>query len=176
MKAKIIVLIVLLALVSCANPKPRKPISHTGRMDMSQSISYNKKLFSLEKKAFQTVIEKDTLHHYIDSRQGYWYAYELEKPLDTIKPTKGDEVIFTYDVKAINGELIYTQQELGKQTYRVDQQDFMQGIQEGIKMMKVGEKIIFLLPSQKAYGYYGDENKIGTNRPLIVSVILLEIK
>ena len=176
MKYKIIVLISLLVFVSCANPKPRKPITHTGRMDMSQSIAYNKKLFSLEKKAFLAIIAKDTIHQYIDSKQGYWYAYEEKKPLDSITPSKGDEVVFTYDVKAINGEIIYTQQELGKKTYRVDQQDFMQGIQEGIKMMKVDEKIIFLLPSQKAYGYYGDENKIGTNIPLIVSVRLLEIK
>ncbi len=176
MKYKIIVLISLLAFVSCANPKPRKPITHTGRMDMSQSIAYNKKLFSLEKKAFLAIIEKDTVNQYVDSKQGYWYAYEEKNTQEAVTPVKGDEVVFTYDVKTINGAFIYTKEELGEKTYRIDQQDFMQGIQEGIKMMKVDEKIIFLLPSQKAYGYYGDENKIGTNIPLIVSVTLLEIK
>jgi len=176
MKIKIGLLIVVLSLVSCANPKPRKPIAHTGRMDMDKSIAYNKKLFELEKKAFQSIINKDTLHQYIDSKHGFWYAYDVEMSTDSIRPTKGDEVVFAYDVKALDGQIIYTQQELGDKTYRVDQQDFMQGIQEGIKLMKVDEKVIFLLPSQKAYSYYGDENKIGTNMPLIVSVELKEIR
>jgi hypothetical protein len=34
----------------------------------------------------------------------------------------------------------------------------------------------FLFPSQKAYGYYGDQNKIGSNMPLICEVTVLSIK
>ena len=34
------------------------------------------------------------------------------------------------------------------------------------------EKEINIFPSQKAFGYYGDDNKIGTNVPLICEVTL----
>jgi FKBP-type peptidyl-prolyl cis-trans isomerase len=38
--------------------------------------------------------------------------------------------------------------------------------------MKQGEMVTFLFPSYQAYGYYGDDNKIGTNIPLIAEVTL----
>ena len=41
--------------------------------------------------------------------------------------------------------------------------------------MKEGESITFLFPSQKAYGYYGDEEKIGSNVPLVCDVSLLKL-
>lgn len=175
MKNSILLLVLVASFFSCAHPKPRKPIARTGRLDMSESIAFNKKLFELETKAFKAIMERDTTHTYIDSKRGFWYAYDLQVKGDSITPIKGDEVIFSYDVKAIDSEVIYTREELGDKIYRVDQQDFMQGIQEGIKIMKVDEKVIFLLPSQKGYGVYGDENKIGANMPLIVYLELKEI-
>lgn len=41
--------------------------------------------------------------------------------------------------------------------------------------MKTGETVTFLFPSQKAYGYYGDDNKIGRNTPLICEVTVNSI-
>jgi len=168
-------LIVLLAF-SCANPKPRKPIAHTGSVDMSQSIAYNKQLNKQEIVSIKKYIEKDTTRTYIDSQHGFWYTYISKNEKDSIKPVKGDEVVFLYDIKSLDGIEIYSKEELGEKTYLVDQQDFMQGIQEGIKLMKVDEKIVFLLPSIKAYGVYGDQNKIGANTPVAVTVELITIR
>ena len=41
--------------------------------------------------------------------------------------------------------------------------------------MKEGEIITFLFPSYKAYGYYGIENKLGTNIPIQCTVTLNSI-
>ena len=57
----------------------------------------------------------------------------------------------------------------------MDQQELFTGLREGLKLMKAGETVTFLFPSQKAYGYYGDENKIGTNIPLICQVTVNSI-
>ena len=163
-------------LVSCGNPKPRQPIMRTGSVDMTKSVAINQKILEHENKVFEVIMENDSLHTFIDSHYGFWYAYDSEKSKDSIVPKTGDEVRFLYDIKTVNREIIYSKEEIGEMNYLVDRQDFMQGIQEGIKFMKVNEKVIFLLPSQKAYAYYGDEKKIGSNTPLIVTVELLEIK
>ena len=52
----------------------------------------------------------------------------------------------------------------------------MMGLRDGIKLMKKGETITFLFPSHMAYGYHGDDKKIGTNEPLICTVTLNDIK
>lgn len=176
MLTKYFLLLASILLVSCGNPKPRKPIMRTGQIDMTESVSINKQILAQENELFQTIMKQDTTHAYTNSHYGFWYAYDVKKSADSIMPKEGDEVTFLYDIKSIEGEVIYSQAELGEKSYVVDHQDFMQGIQEGIKFMKVDEKVIFLLPSQKAYAYYGDEKKIGSNTPLIVTVELLEIK
>ena len=38
--------------------------------------------------------------------------------------------------------------------------------------MKKNETVTFLFPSHIAYGYHGDNKKIGTNQPLICTVTL----
>jgi hypothetical protein len=48
----------------------------------------------------------------------------------------------------------------------------MTGLREGIKLMHRNEKINFLFTSHTAYGYHGDNKKIGPNKPLLCIVTL----
>ena len=42
------------------------------------------------------------------------------------------------------------------------------------KLMKEGEVVTFIFPSQIAYGYYGDNNQIERNQPIICKVTLIK--
>ena len=57
----------------------------------------------------------------------------------------------------------------------MDKQELFTGLREGLKLMKAGETYTFIFPSQKAYGYYGDEKKIGANTPIITQVTVKSI-
>ena len=72
--------------------------------------------------------------------------------------------------------MIYTKDELKPQEYFVDKENIMMGLRDGIKLMKKGETITFLFPSHMAYGYHGDNEKIGSNEPLICTVTINDIK
>jgi len=93
-------------------------------------------------------------------------------------PKTGDVVEFTYNIKDFYGNVILTEDENGLQNYLVDQskQELISGVREGLKLMKEGEKVTFLFPSYKAYGYYGLEKKIGTNLPVQSTVTLHSIE
>ena len=56
--------------------------------------------------------------------------------------------------------------------YVMDKEELFTGLTRRLKLMKPTETVTFIFPSQKAFGYYGDENKIGTNIPLICEVTL----
>lgn len=165
-------------LVTCCTQKqePRRPVSHSSGEFMKQSIERNKKLNQNEEALIASIIKKDTANTYLASTKGYWYYYNQKNTQEQPKPLRGDVVIFDYEIKDINGKVIYSQAELKTQNYLVDKQDFMKGIQDGIKLMQKGEKVTFLFPSHMAFGYHGDNNKITTNQPLICSVILKDIK
>lgn len=164
-----------LFLTSCSQQQARKPISHSSGTFMKESIDRNKKMNAQEKESIVKIIKKDTAHIYNISEKGFWYAYKT-KSKENVFPVKGDVVTFDYEVTDLYGNSIYTSEELKTQTYHVDKQNIMNGLRNGIKLMHKGDKVKFIFPSQSAYGYHGDNNKIGTNQPIICIVTLKEIK
>ncbi|HSD14197.1 MAG TPA: gliding motility-associated peptidyl-prolyl isomerase GldI [Flavobacterium sp.] len=165
-------------LFACCTQKQeaRKPVSHTSGTFMKESIERNKKLINSEETLIKQIIAKDTANTYIASPKGYWYYYDLKSDTETLTPKKGDIANFDYEVTDLSGNVIYTAEELKTQTYVVDKQHIMMGLRDGIKLMKKGEKVTFLFPSHMAYGYHGDNEKIGTNQPVICKVTLNDFK
>jgi gliding motility-associated peptidyl-prolyl isomerase len=139
---------------------------------MKESVDRNKKLIAGEEEEIARVIRQNKKIKFIASSKGYWYAYATVNPKDSLTPKKGDVALFDYEVKDLKGRIIYSKNELGPQTYFVDKQNIMAGLREGIKLMHRKEKINFLFTSHIAYGYHGDNNKIGTNKPLLCIVTL----
>lgn len=175
MKNKLIVLITVSTLLfSCSGPSPRKPVVRKTSTFLDESIQRNKVLNKLEEKAFQQLIKNDSLHSYINSPHGFWYYYNTKDSLATKFPEKGDKVVYSYTIKDINGNVLYTEEELGERSYLVERQELITGLQDGIKLMKEGEIVTFLFPSYKAYGYSGYQ-KIQSNQPLIYTVQLKKI-
>lgn len=163
-------------ITSCKTPEARKPIQHTSGSSINYSIEKNKKMIANEEADFLQIIEKDTANTYMVSKQGFWYYYNTQNPQDTTTAAFGDLVEFEYNIKDLNGNTIYTKEQIGAQTYTIDKEELISGLRDALKILKENETATFLFPSHKAYGYYGDLNKIGVNMPLISTVTLLKIK
>ncbi|WP_456377945.1 gliding motility-associated peptidyl-prolyl isomerase GldI [Lutibacter sp.] len=175
MKHNFLLFIVLLLLFSCGNKEARRPIVRKTTSFINESVSFNKSLIADEEKMFKVIMKRDSLSTYIASPNGFWYKYEKK---DTTKylPKFGDELTYTYEVYDINNSIIYTSQETGEQVYKVDQQEIIEGLRDGLKLMSEGDKFTFLFPSHKVFGYLGDQKKIDINQPLIYKVQLNKIK
>ncbi len=166
--------LVLLAL-NCKTPEARRPVSVKTGSFIDASVERNKKRFAQEQIFIEKVM-KEQGNNYIASESGFWYYYNNKIEIDTLKtPLFGDVINYNYNVKALNGILIYSKEELKTQNYAMDREELFTGLREGLKLMKTGETATFIFPSQKAYGYYGDENKIGSNTPIICEVTVNSI-
>lgn len=166
----------MIFLASCSQQKARKPISHSEGSFMKESAERNKKIVAKEEKIIDSIIKSNPLIKYIASKKGYWYTYEFKNETDTLTPKRGDIAYFDYDVKDINGNVIYTKEELKPQIYNVDKQNIMTGLSDGIKLMRKNETVKFLFTSNNGYGYHGDNDKITTNESLICTVTLKDFK
>ncbi len=171
-----ILLIFMVLLLGCKTPEARKPIKVASGSRINTSVELNKKWVAEEDLEIKTYIEKDSLHQYINSEQGFWYYYNTQIAEITEKTDFGDLVEFEYDVKDLYGTTLYSKEELGLQKYRIDKEELITGLREGLKIMKEGETVTFIFPSYKAYGYYGDQNKIGTYMPIKSTVTILNIE
>jgi len=161
--------------ISCSKPEPRKPIIRKTSSFMHESIERNKVLNKLEDDMILLKIKRDSLHNYVNSEHGFWFYYKEKDTLNNKYPVKGDEVSFTYEIKDLKDAVIYTKEDLGIKNYLIDKEELITGLQEGIKLMKKGEIVIFIFPSYKAFGYTGSD-RIKPNMPLIYTVELNEIK
>lgn len=172
-KSLLILFFTAVLLTSCKqHQEARKPLSQSSGSFMKQSIARNKKMIAREEDQIDAVIKKDPSKKYVASKKGYWYYYETRNLTDSLTPKKGDIVFFDYEIKDLNGTIIYSQEELEPQIYKVDKQEIMMGLRDGIKLMRKKEKVHFLFTSHMGYGYHGDNNKIGTNQPLSCTVTL----
>ncbi|WP_397446611.1 gliding motility-associated peptidyl-prolyl isomerase GldI [Polaribacter sp. R77954] len=176
MKYSFLVILVFVSF-SCTKIQPRKPINPKPSTTLYfEAMQQNKRLNKIEDDKILALIKKDSTRTYIQSTSGFWYTYlhKIEENLPT--PTKGDEVVLEYEILDLRDSILYSKKELGIKNYIVDEEDFISGLQKGIKLMKIGETITFVLPSYSAYGITGDNNKIGLNQSIKSTVTLINIK
>jgi len=164
--------------VSCKSPEARPPVKSTSGSFIQESVERNKKIYAQERSTIASIIEENRDTPYLASDSGFWYYYNVKDSTAAVSPKLGDAVTFTYDVKKLNGDVVVSEKENGLQNYRIDKsnQELISGIRDGLKFMKAGETVTFLFPSFKAYGYYGIENKLGTNVPIQSTVTLKTIQ
>jgi gliding motility-associated peptidyl-prolyl isomerase len=173
----LLVFTISIFMANCSQQQARRPISQTSNTFMKESVARNKVLIKGEEGKIDSIIKSDTKNQYLASKKGYWYYYEIKSTSkDTVTPKKGDLAYFDYEIKDLKGNVIYSDVELRPQVYKVDKENIITGLQDGIKLMKKKEKITFLFPSHIAYGFRGDTKRISSSMPIVCTVTLNDFK
>ena len=158
-------LVVCLTL-SCYQENARYPIDHAKKSFFNNSAERNKLLLAREEIMIKKALEKENSLSFMLSEKGFFYAYMNKSYYNKLLPIKGDRVVFKYKIEDLEKKIIYGYKELGIVEYFIDEENLLPALREGIRLMKPGEKILFLFPSYLCYGYQGDGQKIGNNQPL----------
>jgi len=175
MKMKFLMLLAGLLLFSCKSPEARRPVTQKSGSYINESVERNRKIVAEEEAQIQKIIENDSTREYISSPNGFWYYYNRQDTLSNKTPEFGDVVEFDYSLQTLDGHNIYTDEEIAPRTYVMDQEQLFSGLRQGLKLMKEGETVTFIFPSHKAFGYYGDKKRIGSDVPVISKVTLMKI-
>lgn len=170
------ILIGLFFLVSCKEQEARRPITSSKSYTLASTSKQLKQINKVEESKILQYIKNDSISSYQSSATGYWYQYIQKVEENSPTPKKNDIVEISYEILGLDNRVIYSKEELGVKQYRIDKEDFIPALQQGIKMMKKGETIKFVIPSYNAFGLVGDGNKIGVNQSIISLVTLINIK
>ena len=172
---KIIYLSLISVVFACGGPEPRKPIETKSGSFIKESVERNKRLLEEEEVLIQQYIAIDSIHDYQNSAAGSWYSYEIKNDEASYTPKEDDLVTLTYNLRSLNNDTIYSMEEVGVLNYKVDKQELFPGLRSGIKLLKEKETAIFIFPSSMAFGYHGDNNKIGPNTPIMATIEIFKI-
>lgn len=167
--------ILSVVLIGCGEPQPRKPIEVKTGSVLKKSIERNKELLALEEQQMLNIIQKDSLNKYFHSGGGSWYHYVKRNEEADYHPQTDDLVTLQYNIMTFNNDTIYSKEDIGIITYKVDKQNLFPGLRNSVKLLKENETATFLFPSSLAYGYHGDDDKIGINVPIKSTITLLKI-
>ena len=92
-----------------------------------------------------------------------------------LRPESGQRVVMEYSINLIRGKVVYDSKKDGLKTFIVGSGDEPTGLQEAVKLMKVGSRAKLILPSYLAYGFIGDEKSIPPNATLFYDLYLREV-
>jgi FKBP-type peptidyl-prolyl cis-trans isomerase len=129
--------------------------------------------------------EQQSIQNYIADRDlsmqrngtGIYYQIEADSDVDNpIKAQSGDDVSYHYKISLLNGSELYSSAENEPALLRVDKEDAEIGLHDALKLMSVGDKGLFILPSHRAFGVSGDQNKIPPFTALVYDLEIVEIQ
>lgn len=175
-KKSIFVLMLIIMASSCQqNEEARRPVSRKTGTFLKESKERNAKILALEMLQIDSLIQKDTIRKFVTSPNGFWYAIDSTQTLGEVRAQKGWIAQYTAKVYDLDNDLIYDEVAFGIKNYIIEKQDIMIGLRHAIQLLRKGETGTFYFPSQIAFGYKGDKNKIGINVPLKYEVTLLDL-
>jgi FKBP-type peptidyl-prolyl cis-trans isomerase FkpA len=162
-------------IISCGNSQEKKTVMQIDTVNV-----YKKPLENVNKKLVKT--EKEDIDDFIArygwkmNSTGTGLRYLIYKEGNGINAEIGKVAKVNFEVRLITGDVCYSSKDEGPKEMLLGKSGEISGLEEGLLLMKVGDKAKFIIPSHLAFGLLGDENKIPKRATLVYDVELLEIK
>jgi FKBP-type peptidyl-prolyl cis-trans isomerase FkpA len=174
-KLNLIILFVAIAYLSCGDGHKK-----TSKNTNFQSKEFQDKLIEANKMYVKR--ESDEIDQYIAHRG--WKMSTTGTGLRYIITQKGNGVAalpekqakVKYKITLLDGKLCYSSDSTGAKVFVIGKDNVESGLHEGIQLLHVGDKAIFILPSHLAHGLLGDEDKIPPHSAVIYDIELLDIR
>lgn len=169
------ILVLVIGITSCdcsSNQQVSQPEER--RASETDQITATRDFLEKEREAIQSYIEDRDLDV---ERTGTGMYYEILKDSSAEKAVDhGDIVEFEYEVFLMNGRLLYSSSESGNRELRIEKEDAEIGIHEALKILGLGDKGLFILPSHLAFGVAGDQHKVPPMTPLVYELKVVNIQ
>lgn len=169
----LIINLLSLVLVSCVNQVEQKEEPITTRNFEESLLAANRDAVKVEDQQIDDFIARHKLEMWKSGTGLRYMIYERAKGQEA---KEGKIAMIEYSVQLLNGDLIYSSEETGNKEFIIGKGVVEAGLEEGILLLKEGDRAKFIIPSHLGFGLMGDQDKIPPKATLIYDVKLLKIK
>lgn len=169
-----LIFILLIFFADCKNERKKPPQRHITPEDIKNpSINTNQMLVKKETDDINSYIKR---HGYNMQQTGTGLRYMIYKKGTGEKAEKGKIARISYKISLLDGTVCYSSEEEGPTEFLIGQDQIESGLHEGVELLHVGDKAIFILPSYLAHGLLGDRKKIPPRSSVVYDIELLSLK
>jgi len=174
MKYYSLLLILVFFFSSCDNDTKKNNKTIDRKRLKESLVKVNTKHIDVENTQINDFMRRRHWNDFKKSKTGL--RYNIYKEGIGIMPIPGSKVGIEYSIIDIKGNKLYDSETQGYKIFEIDKNEEPTGLNEALKLMKVGGRAKLIVPSYLAYGLLGDENKIGQKATLIYDVYLVEVQ
>lgn len=145
--------------------------------DEKTSVDYDSMKENVEKaNRYLVREEREMINDYISRRgltmteTGTGLRYHIVKQGDTALIKMKDIVSMEYEVRLLDGEVIYSSKEFGPKVFVVGRGGVESGLEEALLHLHKGDVAEIILPSHLAFGLLGDGDRIPPKSALVYKV------
>ncbi len=102
--------------------------------------------------------------------------YQIYNKTNGENPVDGKVAEIAYSTMLLSGDVLYTSEKSGNRFLHLGHNQEEVGLNEGVMLMKLGEKARFVLPPHLAFGVPGDGHLIPPYTILVYEVELVSLK
>lgn len=168
------ILLFVIAFNSCGDGHKK-----TSKKTNIQSKEFQDKLIEANKMYVKR--ENDEIDQYVAHRgwqmitTGTGLRYMITKKGTGELAVNEKQVKVNYKITLLDGTLCYSSDSTGAKVFVIGKDNVESGLHEGIQLLHVGDKAIFILPSHLAHGLIGDEDKIPPQATVIYDIELIAV-
>lgn len=170
----VILLYTAFGLISCNNHQDVKQIQSLSQDQVTEKlVESNKAAIKVENDQIDKLIAGSGWQM---TKTATGLRYQIIEKGNGPKTASGKQVQFEYEIKLITGELIYSSDKTGLKEFEIGKGGVESGLEEGILLLRVGDKVRFIIPSYLAHGLSGDQDRIPPKATIIYTLKLIDLK
>lgn len=166
-------IIAILIISSCGEKKAQNEVVIQSKNYTEPLIKINKKLLEKESQDIENWVNR---HGLKAQSTGTGLRYAIVKKGQGNSAKAGQLATINYSLSLLDGTHCYDSKKSGPETFLIGQDHVESGLHEGIQLMHVGDKAVFIMPPHLAHGLLGDDKKIPPLSCIVYEVELLQIK
>ncbi|MBN1989539.1 MAG: FKBP-type peptidyl-prolyl cis-trans isomerase [Bacteroidales bacterium] len=169
----LLLLIVAIGFWCCnGSGKKQPPVSLSQAKEQLEGI--NKELVKNDKEQIEAYLKRYALDSLVAQNGAGLYYIIYGDALGAIAE-KGQLATISYKVSLLDGSICYGETTPVQEQFLVGQGGVVSGLEQGVLLMRVGQKAKFILPPHLAHGLVGDGSKIPPRAILVYDVELLSL-
>jgi FKBP-type peptidyl-prolyl cis-trans isomerase FkpA len=154
-------------------PEEKIAYSELKQVHRDELLQWNKELAQTDKLIIEKFIDRRNWEMEMTETGLFYHIYHKTNGIGV---SEGNWVEFKYTTSLLDGTVVYSSDESGNRVIHIGRNDDEFGLDEGLRLMNIGEKARFILHPFLAFGLPGDGYKIPMQAILLYEVEVVDVR